>query len=258
VNNKYGVPDHDAKQFDLGLCTALLGSLAPGVGWTLHHLFSDPALLSKLRHDIEAIVIPNSYPNTAATVTVNIAKLFASVPLLESFVREVLRFESTGTSARFLLDDTVIGSGECSYLLKKGSFLMIPAAPALRDEALWGPTADRFDPARFLPERQLGQDRKVPASAWRVFGGGHNLCPGRHLALREMLSVMVIVALRCDIEPCDERAGDRWRVPEKVSHISAGVLMPVQDIRVRIQPREEMRHISWEFGWDHETEKGGS
>ncbi|KAL2016806.1 hypothetical protein VTK56DRAFT_2975 [Thermocarpiscus australiensis] len=251
ANKKYGVSDEDIAQFDLGVCTALLVNTVPAVGWTLCHVFSDRPLLNQLRHAIDAVVFPHGKPETAATTTVNIMKIAEDIPLLESVVREVLRVQSNNASARFVLKDVVIDDGAgATYLLKKGAFLGMPSAPVHSSEAVWGPTAHLFDPARFLPARQ--KDWKIPASAWRTFGGGNALCPGRHLALREIMSILVIMVLRYDIEPCEEKGV--WKIPEKRHHISTSILTPVEDIRVRIRPREEVSHISWNFVWEAEEE----
>ncbi|KAL2176533.1 cytochrome P450 [Thermothelomyces heterothallicus CBS 202.75] len=252
VNKKYGVSDEDIARFDLGVCTALLVNTAPAVGWTLCHAYSDRALLAELRRGIEAAVFPGGAPQAAAAdVTVNICEVAEALPLLESFVREVLRVQSNSASARFVLRDTVLdeggGAGGRRYLVKAGSFLGMPSAPVHGDEAVWGPTARSFDPTRFLPERQ--KERKIPASAWRTFGGGNALCPGRHLALREIMSVLVVMVLRFDLEPCEDDG--RWEMPAKRHHISTSILTPVDDIRVRIRPRKELAHVtSWNFVWE--------
>ena len=251
ANKKYGISDEDIAQFDLGVCTALLVNTAPAVGWTLCHVFSNATLLNDLRQRIEALVFPQGKPTTPTTVSVDILRITEGMPLLESLVREVLRLESNSASARFILKDIVIeDSAGASYLLKKDSFLGMPSAPVHNDEAVWGPTARTFDPTRFLPERQ--KERKMPPSAWRTFGGGNALCPGRHLALREIMTVLVMMALRCDIEPCEEKG--QWKMPAKRHHISTSILTPLQDIQVKILPREELRHVTWDFVWG--SEKG--
>ncbi|KAK3291996.1 cytochrome P450 [Chaetomium fimeti] len=253
ANKKYGVSDEDIARFDLGVCTALLVNTVPAVGWTLCHAFSDRALLAKLRQGIEAVVFPPGRPQiaTSTRLLVDIKRIAEAVPLLESFVREVLRVESNSASARFVLQDTVLDDGAGnSYLVKKDSFLGMPSAPVHANEAVWGPTAHTFDPTRFLPERQ--KERKIPASAWRTFGGGNALCPGRHLALREIMSILVVMLLRCDVEPCEEKG--RWKLPAKRHHISTSILTPVDDIRVRIRPRKEFKKVKWEFVWGLEAE----
>ena len=237
ANKKYGITDEDIARFDLGVCTALLVNTAPAVGWTLCHVFSNPTLLSELRQDLDALLFLQGKPASATTVTVDILKITEGMPLLESLVREVLWLESNSASARFILKDIVIDDGAGgSYLLKKDSFLGMPSAPLHNDEAIWGPTAHTFDPTRFLPESQ--KRRKIPPSAWRTFGGGNALCPGRHLALRELMTVLVMMALRCDIEPCEEKG--QWKMSAKRHHISTSILTPLQDIQVRIRPRRSL------------------
>ena len=251
ANKKYGIADEDIARFDLGVCIALLVNTAPAVGWTLFYVFSNRTLLNELRQGIEVLVFPQRKPTIATTVSVDILKVTKGMPLLESLVREVLRLESNNASARFILEDIVIDDGAgASYLLKKDSFLGMPSVPVHNDEAIWGHTAHTFDATRFLPERQ--KERKIPPSAWRTFGGGNALCPGRHLAIRELMTVLVMIALRCDIEPCEENG--QWKMPAKRHHISTSILAPLQDIQVRIRPREELRHVTWEFMWG--SEKG--
>ena len=261
VHQKHGVAADDLERFDFGVCTALLASLVRALGWVLFMLFSDEVLLARMRAGVDTVVagLPREEQlgaddeKTTPTVTVNVREVADAVPLLESYVREVLRTLTNGISARFLLKDMVVDGGGLTYLLKKGSFLMIPAEPVHRDEAIWGPTAEVFDPDRFLPEKQRAQgSRKVPTAGWRPFGGGHDLCPGRHLAMRELMSIVAMMVVRCEIEPCE----GTWRTPEKVSHVSAGVVTPVEDVMVRIRARDGADKVDWRFVWEAEVAGG--
>ncbi|KAK4142933.1 cytochrome P450 [Dichotomopilus funicola] len=259
ANKKYGISDDDIARFDLGVCTALLVNTVPAMGWMLCHAFSNATLLATLRSQIEAVVFPNGVPPPFGTTTntatkINIHTLTTSIPLLESFVREVLRVQSNSASARFVLRDTLLRDDTtgASYLVKKDCFLGMPSAPVHGDQTVWGPDAGVFDPERFLPERVEGK-KKVPASAWRTFGGGNALCPGRHLALREIMSVLVVLVLRCEIEPYELGKRGPWRIPAKRHHISTSILTPKEDIKVRIRPREGLEHVRWEFVWEDEA-----
>lgn len=252
VNRKHGVSDEDIAHFDLGVCTALLINTVPAICWTLFYVFSKQTLLCEVRQGIDAVVLQHGKPTADSTITVNIAKVIEAFPLLESLVKEVLRVQSNSASARSLLEDTVIDNGEgATYLLKKGSSLVMPSATVHNSEAVWGPTAETFDPARFLKQ----QGPKVPASAYRAFGGGNALCPGRQFAMYEIIIVLVIMVLKYEVKPLE----GAWKMPETKTHISTTILTPVQDVRVRIQQREEVQGIKWNFLWeDDKAEKTGS
>ena len=78
-----------------------------------------------------------------------------------------------------------------------------------------------------------------PAYAYRALGGGAVLCPGRFLALKEILSVLTIIVLRYDVTlvNCMGRA-TQWREPESRSHILTSILSPAKDVRVLIEERK--------------------
>ncbi|KAI2780137.1 cytochrome P450 [Daldinia loculata] len=239
VNTHHGVSDEDIAHFDLGVCTALLVNTVPGVFWTLCHVYSNTALLVEIRDGIEAEVYRQGKGEAA---TVNIPDIIKVFPLLESLVKEVLRVQSANASARFLLKDTLIGDEDgTTYLLKKDSFLAMPSTQVHMSETAWGPAAKTVDPTRFLKERLHG----VPASSHRTFGGGNSVCPGRHFAMNEIMSVLIIMVLKYNIEP----VGAVWNIPEAKQHLSTSILTPVSDIPVRIQPREGVQNVEFSFTW---------
>ncbi|HST33527.1 MAG TPA: cytochrome P450 [Solirubrobacteraceae bacterium] len=66
------------------------------------------------------------------------------------------------------------------------------------------------DPEAFCPERFL--DEAPSAAAWMPWGGGRKTCPGRHLALVEMCTVLRALFEHLDIEPANARVETgRWR-----------------------------------------------
>ncbi|KAI1868480.1 uncharacterized protein JN550_006396 [Neoarthrinium moseri] len=252
VNKKHGVSDEDIAHFDLGVCTALLVNTVPAIWWTLFHAFSNQALLKELRHVIAAAIsrqYKSREPLTA--ISIDVPHIIQTVPLIDSFVKEVLRVHSNSMSARLLLQDKVIEDDKgTSYLLKKGSFLAMPSAPVHASTDAWGPNASTFDPARFL---HLQGDR-ISRSAYRAFGGGHALCPGRHFAMNEIMGILIIMVMKYDISPLD---GD-WSIPETRDHISTSVMTPGRDFLVRIKPREELQYMGGNFVWRFQKRTGRS
>ncbi|KAI1262207.1 cytochrome P450 [Xylariaceae sp. FL1019] len=88
---------------------------------------------------------------------------------------------------------------------RKGATVMTVAPAQHTDPSLWSPTAGNFDHRRFL--RGLRRKRINPA-AFRPFGGGTVLCPGRHFVSTEVLSFVALLLLQLDIRPITK--GAEW------------------------------------------------
>jgi cytochrome P450 len=110
-------------------------------------------------------------------------KRMKDIPILFSVLQESLRHRSSGAGARLVLEDTLVDD---NYLLKKDLFLMIPNHELHFSAQAWGSTAQKFSGERFSPTTS----KKIPSGAFRGFGGGVNLCPGRFF-------------VRYDIQPVD-------------------------------------------------------
>jgi len=130
------------------------------------------------------------------TYHVNIAAIVAGYPLLASLVQETLRVQSTNASRRILLKDTLLDN---QYLLKQGSILLIPSAELHNSASVWGSSAKDFDSRHFLQKHN--NQARIPSSAYRAYGSGALLCPGRFLAVNEILTVLTIMVLRYDLSP---------------------------------------------------------
>ena len=64
------------------------------------------------------------------------------------------------------------------YFLRKDSVLQIAGGAMHRDPDIWGSNVDHFDPYRFL-EMDRKSKEKIHPAAYRAFGGGATLCPGK-------------------------------------------------------------------------------
>jgi len=134
------------------------------------------------------------------------------------------------------------------YLLKKNNLVEMPAHVLHSDPSLWGPTFAEFDPLRFLPQNRKStkEHKKHHPEAFRPFGGGKNLCPGRHFAATEVLALVVMMAMRYDLRPTT--ALENWTRPEShKSSIAAVVREPDTDIDVEVTLRKGFEHGNWAF-----------
>lgn len=75
----------------------------------------------------------------------------------------------------------------------KGTYLFVPVSTMHHDAAAWGPTALRFDPARFRDG--VAAACKHP-QAFMPFGLGARTCLGQNLALVEVKTLLAVVLAR--------------------------------------------------------------
>lgn len=148
-------------------------------------------------------------------------------------------------------------------LLKEGNICVISTNAIHFNPEIWGQDAHAFDPRRFLvpikSESNSGTEIKekypdparptLPAKldrgAFRPFGGGNNLCPGRHFAQTEILAFTALLVAGFEISAAD---GGPYVPPEfEKGSMHTATLKPEGDVRVRIRRREGFDSVEWEF-----------
>ena len=189
VSDSYGISDRDKARLDISNSHAVLANTIPAGFWTVYHIFSDARILNEVRSALMPLLTIES-ENGAVAYTIDVKEV-REVPILESVFYEVLRHYANGTGTRIVVEDTMLDD---RYLLKKGSFVFMPNRSYHFNPAIWGPTVDDFDAHRFI-------DLKTPRGAFRPFGGGANLCPGRFFAMNGILAMSAMLALRYDVKP---------------------------------------------------------
>lgn len=152
-------------------------------------------------------------------------------------MREVLRFRTVGTSARLVMEDHML-NGE--YLLKKGGLVMLPGPVQHSDTTVWGANALEFDHTRFMQP-----DKRIPATAFRAFGGGASLCPGRHFATTIILNFTAMLVMKSDVIP----VGGKW--PHVTTNKAGGwevAPKPDNDVQATLQNRKgDYDNCEWSF-----------
>ncbi|KAL5427134.1 hypothetical protein PMIN06_012908 [Paraphaeosphaeria minitans] len=202
------------------------------------------------------------------TALIDADKIESSCPFLLSVIRETQRLVAIGTLHRRVLEDTIVSADRnedrsMSYLLKKGTSVLLPVASAHRDPLIWGPTANDFDPNRFLSpqlrDEAVGEENREKAlheentsarlrkTAYFPFGGGKELCPGRYFAITELLGTMAVLILGYNITAVD--GGPLEQPMFGPSKMTASSARPHSDadLRVRIRRRENWEEVIWAF-----------
>lgn len=172
-------------------------------------------------------------------------------PILLSTFKETIRYRSLGTQVRLCLEDQLIDG---RYLLKKGGIVMIPQLVQHTSVDAWGSDVHEFDHRRFVKgHTSAGHRKNINLTAFRAFGGGHTICPGRHFSSTEIIAFAALVVLQFDIEPIGA-GGDgvgRWEEPTWANSPMVSTFhIPDKDFKVFVKPRDARK---WKVDFVKET-----
>ncbi|KAH0195718.1 cytochrome P450, partial [Aureobasidium melanogenum] len=239
-----GATDLDIARLETALNVGVLSNTVPSTFWTIFEICSRPELLQAIRSEIEQNALRVD-PSTNLH-TIDLGCLRARCPLLVSAFQEVLRTHSNGAPTRMIYEDVVLDN---FYLLKAGSVLQMPA-PAINNElSTWGPEGKKFNPSHFDKgvsgtdhrDRASGKPR---ATSYMSFGASPNLCPGRHFAAAEVLSLVAMLVMRVDIKPTK---GQWWTPRLNAWAIAASMTPPIEEFPVTIHPRAGTEDVKWSY-----------
>ena len=245
IDRRYDLTIDDTARFEISMCEGLLVNIVPAAFWCMFSVYRRPALLDEFRRGLDDYVAITQNENHRPIHTVDFKNILSSYPLLGAVLKEILRQLSTNASGRVLLKDTLLDG---KYLLKKDAILLVPSAEVHHDPSVWGPDWGDFNPYRWLQEDSPQQQpKKVPAAAYRAFGGGSWPCPGRAFSLNEIAASLVMVILQYDLVP---DGGGEWKQVKSSFHINTSVLTPKEDIEVEVRPRAGTENVEWRFRWE--------
>lgn len=241
---KNGVSVKDIARYEVGGATAILVNTAPAAFWMLLYVYSHPGMLEELRKEAGSIMMTMVDKAGDPIRSLDITSLKTDCPLLTSALQEVLRHRSMGTSIRQVMQDTVL---DAQWLLKKDCMVQMPSRVIHTNQSIWGKDVNTFNPRRFMKNNvhQIKGGKRPNPTAFRAFGGGTTLCPGRHFATTEILAVVTMFVMRYDMIPT---AGD-WSMPTtKKTNVAAVVMEPDYDVNVEVFPRRGFENSRWAFG----------
>ncbi|KAL1716765.1 cytochrome P450 [Schizophyllum commune] len=205
---------------------------ATGTTWAIHQLTQNPTVQSRLRDELR----------TLDTDTPTLDEL-NSLPYLENFVKEVLRFYApVPWTARAAIRDDVVPleepftdkKGRVCYEIKvrKGQQFILPIHCLHRKKSIWGEDANEFNPDRWdAPSDAI---KNVP-SVWShlfSFSAGSHACIGFRFSIAEMKALLFILVRAFEFElavPVDDlkvRASVVQR-PALISQPEATAQLPI-------------------------------
>ncbi|KGO73231.1 Cytochrome P450 [Penicillium italicum] len=239
-----GLTHKEIAYAEMPLVVGLLANTVPAAFWAHFELFSRPKLLKEIREEVEQNCLKIAPDGTHI---IDLRCLRDNCPLLLSMYQEVLRTRSTMVTIRFVTQDVILAD---NHFLGSGTMLFMPAKQLGRDRSAWGTSADKFDGRRFMrPTTRTddsGDKKKDPrrSGGFMAFGVSPTICPGRHLATSEILSLVAMVALRYDIAPVN----GLWCAPPKMNSATISNMSPVEGtFPVTVKKRQKYEGKSWRF-----------
>jgi cytochrome P450 len=245
ANKSHGLALEEAAKMEMATSLAMLSSGANTTFWFLYQIFSDPVVLQSIRKELLDLSVedPASDIPKRRILSLNIIK--TQCPTFMAMLHETLRYHSSVINIKQVQHDTTLAD---RYLLKKNAIVMIPGQSIHHEKEIWGLDADVFDHLRLLdPESK----RKLSStSAFRPFGAGASMCPGRHFSMDVICSLVAMVVLQFDIMP----ARGQWSAPSKRNaDLWNAMPKPDCDIQVKILKRVEEKETEWKFAWAEEV-----
>ncbi|KAK3316322.1 cytochrome P450 [Apodospora peruviana] len=237
--------------------------------WVVLQIFARERLLEAVRRELlEAVTVKGS--DSVRVLSLERVKN-GSCPALTAVFRECLRVGSDNYSTRLVKTDTVLAG---KWFLQKDSVVQIAGGVMHADPRIWGQDANEFNERRFLKTETNGNGNGISMkststnsstsslnssngtiggnnvsgvhpAAFRAFGGGKTLCPGRHFATNEILAFVAMIVLTFDLEPAEsgkQRGGEKIRAPAKEDGVlPVHILEPKEDVMVRVVVRDGRR-----------------
>ena len=237
IEKNWGVSDDTISRSALSFLFAGIVNTTTTTYWVVMRLFADPELLATVRAEVQSSMDKSRELYGEDHMSINQIK--DGCPTLLAVYRECLRMGSENFSVRLVKEDTILND---QYYLKKGGVVQIAGGPIHANRHIWGDDVAEFNPQRFLGKRSDGAG--THPAAFRGFGGGKTICPGRHFATNEIICFAAVITRYFDVTALD---GGGIKVPEKNDTVMpVHILEPKsQDCsRVKITVRPEEQELS--------------
>ncbi|MFD5329091.1 cytochrome P450 [Streptomyces sp. NPDC127092] len=158
---------------------------ATSLGFALHLLARHPEQ-QRLAHEELDRVLAGRTPGAAD---------LDELPYLTRVLKEAMRlFPAAPAIGRRAVEAVEIGG----HLIPAGADVIVSPWVTHRHPRYWD-DPERFDPDRFLPEREAGR----PRYAYFPFGGGPRACIGQHFSMLESVIALAMILQAYELEAID-------------------------------------------------------
>lgn len=184
------------------------------ISWTLYYLAQYPDIALKVRQEAKEILKESSIPDDFEKST--------RLKYTEAVVQESLRIKPVTPNLYMqALEDVEING----YLFKENETVMMQNKVPQTDENNF------FKPNEFIPERWLKAECPVhhgkhKPDLMRAFGGGSRLCPGKGLAMNELVVAISSICKNFELELAVK--------PDEVNEVFAFTMFP-ENLLIRLK-----------------------
>lgn len=190
--------------------------------WLMHSILHDPQAMSRAHSAVSEHIIAVSVPTPLFSHLQFDASAMAASPYLSSLYTETLRLYSGTIVLRNVNGDDLELDNE--WTIPKGSVVGLDSYLLNHKAEFWNcGTAEEYHLINTFWDRRHLYSCTVPGGhaeehfsigkaegIFVPYGGGHNMCPGRHLAKQEILVTMAILISKFDLELVQSTAKVDW------------------------------------------------
>ncbi|WP_405362275.1 cytochrome P450 [Kitasatospora sp. NBC_00085] len=182
---------------------------ATSLAFALHLLAGHPEQRHRAQEEADAVLTGRE--PTAADLE--------ALPYITRVLKEAMRlYPAASVIGRRAVAESVIGG----HVIPAGAQVILAPLVTHRHPDHWE-QPERFDPDRFLPEREKERHRY----AWYPFGGGPRACIGQHFSMLESVLALGVLLRDFDFEVIDRRVA-----------LGQGITLRVDSpMRIRLAPR---------------------
>ena len=156
------------------------------LSFVIYELLKNPDVLAKAYEEADR-VLGRDYSEKPTYAQVN------QLTYIGQILKETLRlFPTAPAFALVPFEDTILGG---KYKIKRDNQINVLLPMLHRDPAIWGETAEQFNPDNFTPEREAA----LPPNAYKPFGNGQRACIGRQFAMQEATLVIGMILQRFEL-----------------------------------------------------------
>ncbi|ETS82026.1 hypothetical protein PFICI_07028 [Pestalotiopsis fici W106-1] len=165
--------------------------------WLLYELSRTPRALKAVRDELDEVLGPQTDPERiCASLLENGHQLMTRMHYINAAIKETLRLYPPASTARMTgpRSGFTISTAAGEDYNVDGLVMYSCQKIIHRDPAVFGDTADDWEPERWLGDAA----KSIPAGAWRPFERGPRACIGTELANLEARLIVAIVARKYD------------------------------------------------------------
>ncbi|KAF2123378.1 cytochrome P450 [Dothidotthia symphoricarpi CBS 119687] len=225
-------------EFIVGALFAGLLNSGINAAWIMCYLATSSEWLAKARDEVRDTAAKYAKDPTAPLRyqlnDVPLEAWEAEFPVIDLCLRESIRLNLLGATFRKNLSGRAIPTGTGDEVIPPGAFVAYAIADAHLDPEIY-PDPEKWDPARYLPDR--AEDKKKP-HAFLGWGVGRHPCLGMRFAKLEQNIITAYFLASFDFS-LEDRSGNKLTAPPKLDTNGHSAQKPKNGPLIRLSPSEK-------------------